>query len=497
MKKREDHDDRHLLLPENDGGEDDFDPFGPKAVVTLPVPKTTVGTHSDKAISNVTVMPAMRLTWHSICAKPKSMVKSEKTCTSSLKDFFGIQEIEKEKKLVPRAMILKNCFGVAYPGEVLALMGSSGAGKTTLMNILTQRNLGTVVTSGTIQINEVDVDRSTLRKLSAYVQQDDLFIGTMTVAEHLHFTAMMKMGRNYTSRERNRRVKMVINDLNLTKCANTLIGNPRRGIKGISGGERKRLAFASEIMTSPPLLFCDEPTSGLDSYMARHTVEVLKQLATKKNMTIICTIHQPSSQLFALFDRICFLADGRTAFHGSIPEAVQLWKSLGDPVPEKSNPADHFVNTLSILTGKKYEESQRRVMKICDSYLESPVGQRVFQLTKSESGSTSSLESIWQNNDKLKEKTYQRYKATWCQQFFGLFKRSLLGNMRDPVVLHVRVFQTVVIALTMGAIYFDTQISQRTVMNVNGALFQVIMNMNFMFQFTTVHMFCDELPTFL
>src|SRR5690606_34928534 len=103
--------------------------------------------------------------------------------------------------------------------------------------------------------------------------------------------------------------------LNLSKCANTLIGNHRRGIKGISGGERKRLAFASEvslkfyyyylilsfkIMTSPPLLFCDEPTSGLDSHMAKHTIEVLKSLATRKNMTIICTIHQPSSQVFAL-----------------------------------------------------------------------------------------------------------------------------------------------------------------------------------------------------
>ncbi|KAE9548295.1 hypothetical protein FO519_008493 [Halicephalobus sp. NKZ332] len=402
----------------------------------------------------------------------------------------------------PRSVITGSDFDravIAYPGEVLALMGSSGAGKTSLMNMLTQRNLSTVVTSGKIRINDIEVDKDTLRKLSAYVQQDDLFIGTMTVAEHLHFTALMKMGKNYSARERLRRVRMVMLDLNLSKCANTLIGNHRRGIKGISGGERKRLAFASEIMTSPPLLFCDEPTSGLDSHMARHTIEVLKSLATRKNMTIICTIHQPSSQVFALFDRVCFMAEGRTAFIGTIPEAIQHWKFLGDPVPEKSNPADHYVTSLAILGGKKYEESKKKVTKMCDTFLETPVGKTVFSSTKSDDKDTpdESLDLIWKDNDKLKEKTYQRYKATWFQQFAGLFKRSLLGNMRDPVVLQVRIFQTIVIALIMGFVYFNTEINQRTVMSINGSLFQVVVSVNFMFQFTAVHMFCEELPTFL
>ena len=140
------------------------------------------------------------------------------------------------------------------------------------------------------------------------------------------------------------------------------------------------------------------------------------------------------------------MAEGRTAFVGTIPEAVQHWKFLGDPVPEKSNPADHYVSSLAILSGKKYDESKKKVTKMCDSFLETAVGKAVFETTKSDdkNSSNESLDHIWQNNDKLKKKTYQQYKATWLQQFVGLFKRSLLGNMRDPVVLQVRIFQTIV-----------------------------------------------------
>jgi len=140
------------------------------------------------------------------------------------------------------------------------------------------------------------------------------------------------------------------------------------------------------------------------------------------------------------------MAEGRTAFMGTIPEAIQHWKFLGDPVPEKSNPADHYVSSLAILSGKKYDESKKRVTKICDSFLETPVGKAVFTMTKSDDTepSNGALDHIWQNNDKLKEKTYQQYKATWLQQFVGLFKRSLLGDMRHPIVLQVRVFQTIV-----------------------------------------------------
>lgn len=98
------------------------------------------------------------------------------------------------------------------------------------------------------------------------------------------------------------------------------------GKRGISGGEKRRLAFASEIITNPSILFCDEPTSGLDSFMACSVMESMKNLA-KQGKTIICTIHQPSSEVFQEFDKLCLLAEGRLAYLGDISGAVHFFSS--------------------------------------------------------------------------------------------------------------------------------------------------------------------------
>jgi ABC-type multidrug transport system ATPase subunit len=122
---------------------------------------------------------------------------------------------------------------------------------------------------------------------------------------------------------------------------------PERGIKGISGGERRRLAFASEIITNPSILFADEPTSGLDSLMAVSIVECIKTLA-RSGKTIIFTIHQPSSELFEMFDKICLMSEGRLAFIGTRSMACSFFGAQGFPCPQKYNPADYFIKTLSI-----------------------------------------------------------------------------------------------------------------------------------------------------
>lgn len=134
---------------------------------------------------------------------------------------------------------------------------------------------------------------------------------------------MLRMGRHVPYSQKLARVNEVIIELSLRKCANTVIGSPGR-IKGLSGGERKRLAFASEALTDPHLLLCDEPTSGLDSFMAHSVLQVLKRLADK-GKTIIITIHQPSSELFGMFDKILLIAEGRPAFLGSPGQATEFF----------------------------------------------------------------------------------------------------------------------------------------------------------------------------
>lgn len=127
------------------------------------------------------------------------------------------------------------------------------------------------------------------------------------------------MDRAIPYHQRMKRVEEVISELALTKCQDTRIGVPGK-TKGISGGEMKRLSFAAEVLTNPSLMFCDEPTSGLDSFMALNVVQVLKGMA-QIGKTVICTIHQPSSELYAMFDKLLLMAEGRIAFLGTPDEA--------------------------------------------------------------------------------------------------------------------------------------------------------------------------------
>lgn len=163
------------------------------------------------------------------------------------------------KEYVTRKHLLKNVTGVAHSGELMAVMGSSGAGKTTLMNCLCFRTPPGIKVSATSvrALNGIPVNSEKLRSQCAYVQQDDLFIGSLTTREHLIFQAMLRMGRSVPYDQKVRRVNEVLNELSLRKCANTVIGTPGR-VKGLSGGERKRLSFASETLTDPHLLLCDE-----------------------------------------------------------------------------------------------------------------------------------------------------------------------------------------------------------------------------------------------
>ena len=139
--------------------------------------------------------------------------------------------------------------------------------------------------------------------------QDDVVVAQLTVRQSLLFAAALRMGRSATADQQRARVDEVIEQLRLTKCADTIVG--QAGARGISGGERKRLCIGTELLTKPRLLFLDEPTSGLDSSTAEIVVQVLKALAQKDRVTVVCSIHQPGSQIYHVFDKLCFLDGGR------------------------------------------------------------------------------------------------------------------------------------------------------------------------------------------
>ncbi|KAK7111238.1 protein white-like [Littorina saxatilis] len=476
-----------------------------------PVDRTGYGAHSE--IQQIPEDRINRASYDSFAPRPRTLFRSDSTMeqqpvTLSWEN-ISVFVKEKKKKRAEQHMvevdaengkvstkngvkqIVRDVSGVVEPGSLLAIMGASGAGKSTLMNVLTNRNLKDCIVDGQVKVNGVSAENG-IRNVSAYVQQDDLFFSTLTVRETLRFRALLRMDQTIPKKARLERVEEIIQEMGLLKCADTQVGKAGTK-KGISGGESKRLSFACEMLTNPPLMFCDEPTSGLDSFMAQSIVQTLKNMASK-NRTILCTIHQPSSEVFAMFDRVLLLAEGRVAFMGESARAVEFFRSLKYTCPNNFNPADFYILTLAIVPGQE-EECRTKVNAICDAFDitdEANETRNHFAKEKSDSARTSG--SVMMDEA---FKTESRYEAGWGRQFSCVIWRSWISLMRDAILFRVRMIQTMVVALVLGLIYLRLDYDQKGVMNINGALFLLITNASFTNMFAVVNSFPHELAIFM
>jgi ABC-type multidrug transport system ATPase subunit len=167
---------------------------------------------------------------------------------------------EKNKTRSTKA-ILKSVSGFGAPGELLAIMGSSGAGKTTLLNLISgrtsvKRNQKLL---GSIMLNGKEADFKSIRRFSAYVMQEDVFYESLTPRELITASAMLRLPNTVSAEERNNKIESVITELGLEKVADTVVGGPSFGKRGLSGGEKKRVAIAIELVNDPSILFLDEP----------------------------------------------------------------------------------------------------------------------------------------------------------------------------------------------------------------------------------------------
>jgi len=196
---------------------------------------------------------------------------------------------------------------------MVAILGPSGSGKTSLLNVLSQRESlsGGSKTLGELKLNGQVMQKGDFGKMGAFVQQDDILIGVMTPYELFEFAYKIRSGKEGT--EVHERVEKVLDKLGLQLCKNTRISGWLE--RGISGGERRRASIGYEIITNPALLLLDEPTSGLDASTALRIIKILKQEATR-GVSILATIHQPSSSILFCFDRVILLSEGYTIYNG-------------------------------------------------------------------------------------------------------------------------------------------------------------------------------------
>jgi len=261
-------------------------------------------------------------------------------------------------------MVLNSMTGCICSGEMWAIMGPSGCGKTTLLNVLAGRtNTMTHLENyrGRVAINNVHVNAAMRIRLTAYVLQEDVFFAELTVREVLMFAAKLKLPvdeHKLIDNEDSTNLGIVdgiMEDLVLDKVADVRVGDTLR--KGISGGEKKRLAIGVELVTQPSIIFLDEPTSGLDSVATFKVCKILRGLCDS-NCMVMATIHQPSHYTFELFDHVYLMRTGQCVFAEQRVELAAVFSVQGHKIPPTVNPADF---TLDILQKLKSSDFKRMV----------------------------------------------------------------------------------------------------------------------------------------
>ncbi|KAG0525104.1 hypothetical protein BDA96_06G026700 [Sorghum bicolor] len=245
--------------------------------------------------------------------------------------------------MLGKKKLLRSINGELRPGRVTAVMGPSGAGKTTFLNAVTGKVSGYKMT-GSVLVNGKNVNIRSYKKIIGFVPQDDIVHGNLTVEENLWFSAKCRLSASMKHRDKVLIVERVIDSLDLQGIRNSLVGTVEK--RGISGGQRKRVNVGIEMVMEPSLLILDEPTSGLDSSSSQLLLRALRHEALE-GVNVCAVVHQPSYTLYNMFDDLILLAKGGLmVYNGPVKTVEEYFTTLGIHVPDRVNPPDHYIDIL-------------------------------------------------------------------------------------------------------------------------------------------------------
>ncbi|DBA02970.1 TPA: hypothetical protein N0F65_003158 [Lagenidium giganteum] len=339
-----------------------------------------------------------------------------------------------KKQRLSKKTILKNVTGRCAPGELVAVMGPSGSGKTTLLDILADR-IRTGRVDGSIELNGKKRNIKTFRAVTSYVAQEDALLGSFTVAETLVMAAKLSLPSSITNKEIRQRVLACITEMGLESCRNTLVGTIFS--KGISGGQKRRLSIAIELLANPSVLLLDEPTSGLDSSSTFNVMKFIARLC-KGNKTVVCTIHQPSSLVYNMFSHIMVLTAGETIYFGPREHALEHFATLGYTCPMYSNPAEYFTTLVNADF-----EGHADIEKLAQAYAASATAAEVATLVKAD------------RHESIDFQPLVPTPPSPFRQFCVLMHRNSLNNLRNPGIFWVRYVMYTILSLMAGTMYLS------------------------------------------
>ncbi|XP_063700042.1 protein brown [Culicoides brevitarsis] len=374
------------------------------------------------------------------------------------------------RALLKDVLVLDNVNGRIESGSLVAVIGSSGCGKTSLLAAIAQRIQHDV--TGDIFINQQLVDQQEMRSMSGYVPQSDISIPTITPFEHLYFMLQFKNCGNLTSDEKKQKIHEILRSLSLAKTETT-------PIKSLSGGEKRKLLLATSLIFDPLILFCDEITTGLDSFQASSVTQSLRSLVgldenenRSQARAVICSVHQPSSSLFHLFSHLILMSNGKIVFQGRIEEAVEVFEKAGMACPKMYNPAEFYVKMVS---------QDRNALKL----------ERVSNVSDEKlNESTNDIRCQFLNSNLISS---SNGRVNWFKQLFLLMLRSILSGSRNYKTYLIQSLLYLSTPFVIGILYSNVSPnSQASIQDINGAFFNLITEMIFTYAYYVVFLIPEQ-----
>ncbi|KAL0418489.1 UNVERIFIED_CONTAM: ABC transporter G family member 15 [Sesamum radiatum] len=382
----------------------------------------------------------------------------------------------------PIKKLLNGLNGYAEPGRIMAIMGPSGSGKSTLLDSLagkmkslyvyTCRLSRNVVMTGNILLNgkKRRLDYGVVVSTSI-----NIFWNQIVSSDILNFSTKCSDPDNIVLRQAN---TLPLVALCVTSPDNNIDLHDKNfgrnwQLRGISGGEKKRLSIALEILVRPRILFLDEPTTGLDSAASFFVIQAIKNLA-RDGRTVISSIHQPSSEVFALFDDLFLLSGGETVFFGEAKMATKFFAEAGFPCPSRRNPSDHFLRcinsdfdavTATLKGSQRLRETQITsdpLMNMATTDIKSVLVEKYkqSQYARKARQRTQEISTI----QGLEIETIKGSSARWWKQLSTLTQRSFLNMSRDVGYYWSRIVIYTIVAICVGTLFYDVGTSYTAIL---------------------------------
>ncbi|XP_065356937.1 ATP-binding cassette subfamily G member 4 [Calliphora vicina] len=365
------------------------------------------------------------------------------TSTNNLRlHFNNINYVSKQTK-----KILHDACGEFKSGRLTAILGPSGAGKTSMLNVLSGFKASGV--SGNFLINGEERNLLEFRKMSSYIPQEFAMLDLLTVQETLKVSTDLKLSTQTKQPEKEQIINDILHMLNMERSRHTLVRN-------LSGGERKRLSIGVELVTNPPIMFFDEPTSGLDSVASFQVLTYLRRLA-RDGRLIVCVVHQPSSRLMQLFDDILVMSGGRVLYSGAQEQMIQCFQKASFECPQYYNPADFVLEVSSDLDNpnlnRLIENNQlKHILKSISSNGTETTG----LLTNSSSHISVDMKNLAAITNCTSHCALRpKEQVTVCRQFEVLMKRSMISMCRNMIAVQLRIIMHIVVAILLGIVFWD------------------------------------------